>query len=146
MITFSPIRLIPYFLERLAQSRPGKNFLFTIPAIIAIAATVLYPLYTTPLIVHAIGSIIGQITYKMNARDLPLALTNTIKKMYFVPKHLHIIYLIVLAASLSCMHLSPNIAIPVSFFTAVFTGYVYDERDKPVLIYNANQPQPIVYT
>jgi len=146
MITFSAARFGSYLFESVTQSRPGKKFLFSLPLILSISSSIFRSLYNSPFITHTLGALGGQFIFKSITLNLPKSISETIVKNHFIPEHLHAIYLIILIATLTLSHFSLYIAIPLSFFTAVLTGYLYDERDKLTLIYYENQPQPLVYT
>lgn len=144
MITFSALRFGSYLFESLTQTRPGKKFLFSLPLFVSLSTSIFRVLYNLPFLTHTIGSLGSQFVFKSLAQCLPKLVSITSTHFQFVGNYHSIIYLVILIATLTFTHLSLHIAVPLSFFTAVLTGYVYDERSKLTPIYIENKPQPLV--
>lgn len=121
----------------------GKNVHIITPVICAIASACFAPFYMHPFIAHTIGILTGHFLYKIFSSDTDTS--HLLKSLDFFQKHLYIIYLVTIIATLALMHISIYLGVISSFFAATLAGYVYDEREKLMAQNLTLTYQPIVY-
>ena len=114
MFTFSTALPTLLQLDSLASARPGKKYLFMIPSVLAIAASIFFPCYSSVLEVNAGGVFAGELIFRGCVKIFPKFASFKMSEE-FIPKYIFIIYLTSLIASLTFIYFSVYIGMAISF-------------------------------
>lgn len=128
------------------NSKPtlGKNLHVLIPLIGAVACFYLQLPFLNAFKAHTIGIFIGNSIYQIVSFIKPGASWSLMQKDSFMCRHLNLIYLATVIATVALIHISISLAIASSCVASILGGYFYMNKDS-LYMNDTNHSKRIVY-